>query len=842
MHRARTVVLLALALLVSIGAPAARAFPPPPPDSTPTIDAPVAVRLYVRDRDHLNAVAGELDIWEVHPEAGYVVAAVTPAQYEWLESLGYRLKIDAGKTALLEIAAPLDPRYYYFDDYYPNANGLYVVDFLQDVNAAFPDLTELIDIGDAWMAGQTGEHDRDIWILRITNEDPAYGPIEDKPAFFLFATIHAREVAIPELAIRYIKYLTGGYGPSTGSGQGGEGGYGLDPDVTWLVDHDVAYVLVMQNPDGHWKNEENAGNYRRKNMDWDNGCSYPDWWGVDLNRNHSFLWGCCGGSSSNPCNETYRGPSRGSEPETQAFEDYFATVMRDQNGPNGDDEIPPSAPITTTGIFISLHSYSDLVLWPWGFDNYGDPPNYAQLRTIGRKFAYYNGYDPAATIWYNVDGATDDWTYGKFGIPSYTFEVGPQYGTCGGFFPPYECIDGYAGRDFWAENKPAFLYAHKIARTPYVTAYGPDAESLAAVPGAVPQGTPLQLTATIADHRYGDDPLQPIAAAEYFVDAPGEDGAGAPMAPADGNWGGQSEVVTVTVDTSGLALGQHYLLVHGRNDDGDWGPFTAVFATVLTPTYDVALTPATAAQTGNVGESVAYTLTVTNLGSMTDTYALALSDHVWTATLSITTTGEIVPLGSAGVQVTVDVPLSAGEGQTDTVTATATSQGDGTVSDSSVLATTAACVPVSGANFTFAPAAQVGQTFIFTGTVAEGAPPITYTWNFGGGSTLLTTGGSTLLVLSDALSVRLSAHGSAEASPRSAEGLSKGEAEGLTTSSSAARVGNPITHTFPFTTTAQTYTVTLTAANGCPSQDTASKAVTVWLRYLLFPVMRNYSP
>ena len=66
MHRARTVVLLALALLVSIGAPAARAFPPPPPDSTPTIDAPVAVRLYVRDRDHLNAVAGELDIWEVH--------------------------------------------------------------------------------------------------------------------------------------------------------------------------------------------------------------------------------------------------------------------------------------------------------------------------------------------------------------------------------------------------------------------------------------------------------------------------------------------------------------------------------------------------------------------------------------------------------------------------------------------------------------------------------------------------------------------------------------------------------------------------------------------------------
>jgi len=55
-------------------------------------------------------------------------------------------------------------------------------------------------------------------------------------------------------------------------------------------------------------------------------------------------------------------------------------------------------------------------------------------------------------------------------------------------------------------------------------------------------------------------------------------------------------------------------------------------------------------------------------------------------------------------------------------------------------------------------------------------------------------------------------------------------------------MGNPIAHTFPLTVTAQTYTVTMTAANSCPSQDTASKAVTVYLHYILFPIMRNYSP
>jgi carboxypeptidase T len=540
----------------------------------------VVIRLYVNDRDHLDVVAGQLDIWESHPEDKVVIAAVTPAQVRWLRGLGYYLEIDSEKMALLSVTASLDPRYYYFDNTYTNSNGRYVVDFLQDVNAAHPDLTELIDIGDTWESDHGGHH-RDIWVLRITNEDPVYGPVEDKPAFFLFAAIHAREVAVPELAIRYIKYLTEGYN--------GEGGYAKDPDVTWLVNRHVAYVLVMQNPDGHWKNEEDIASNRRKNLDSDDGCSVPVWWGVDLNRNHSFLWGCCGGSSGSPCGDTYRGPAQGSEPETQAFESYFGTVMRDQNGPNGDDEIPPMAPITTTGLFISLHTYGDLILWPWGFDDYGDSPNATQLRTIGRKFAYYTGYDPSATIWYSVDGATDDWTYGKFGIPSFTFEVGPNSGSCGGFFPPYGCIDGIDGmqRDFWAETLPAFVFAHKIARTPYVTAYGPDAQDLQVTSDEGPRGLRVNLTAVVADHRYAGDSLRPIAAAEYFLGAPGQDGAGIPMEPMDGAWGGLSEVVTATVPAGSLGLNQNILLVHGQNDLGDWGPFTAVFVQI--GMYDVYL-------------------------------------------------------------------------------------------------------------------------------------------------------------------------------------------------------------------------------------------------------------
>ncbi|MGC9024784.1 MAG: M14 family zinc carboxypeptidase, partial [Chloroflexia bacterium] len=525
----------------------------------------------------LRSLAATLDIWEDRPEERAFLALVSPEEEAWLRAQGYRVEVVRVLNPTLD--NPLDPRYYYFDSDYTNSLNRYIVDFLNEVNNTYPNIVELMDIGDAWQTSHGGHH-RDIWVMRITNEDPAYGPISEKPPFFLFANIHAREVATPELAMRYIRYLTSGYN--------GQGGYGVDPDVTWLVDWNVVYVEVMQNPDGHRVNEQySLDAYRRKNMDNDDGCGDPNNWGVDLNRNHNFMWGIDdNGSSPYPCYETYRGPSLGSEPETIAFQDFATTVFRDQNGPNGDYTLPPAAPVTTTGIFISLHSYSDYVLWPWGFTN-NLSPNDAGMRKIGRKFAYYNGYNPIQHIWYLVNGSTDDWTYGKFGVPSYTFEVGYPGSNCGDdwFFFDYECIDGAPGyRSLWNENRPAFLYAHKIARTPYLTSYGPDAQDLAVSPNPVPQGQPVSLSALIQDHRCcGDTPVN-IGGAEYFVDRPGQDGAGTPMSPQDGSWGGASETALATVDTCGLAPGQHYILVHGRSAGGnEWGPFTAVFLTVTPP-------------------------------------------------------------------------------------------------------------------------------------------------------------------------------------------------------------------------------------------------------------------
>ena len=78
----------------------------------------LVVRIYYNSRAELDAVAGQLDIWHVDQEAGYALAMMPPAQYDWLEVLGYKLVIDEKRTAEAGIQAPLDSRFYYYDEDY----------------------------------------------------------------------------------------------------------------------------------------------------------------------------------------------------------------------------------------------------------------------------------------------------------------------------------------------------------------------------------------------------------------------------------------------------------------------------------------------------------------------------------------------------------------------------------------------------------------------------------------------------------------------------------------------------------------------------------------------------
>lgn len=105
------------------------------------------------------------------------------------------------------------------------------------------------------------------------------------------------------------------------------------------------------------------------------------------------------------------------------------------------------------------------VLFPWGYDSRVKAPNDAGLRALAARLAGITGYryGQPGEVLYNASGGTDDWTYDRLGIASFTFEVGPTSGTCGGFTPPYSCQSS----TFWPLVKPALRYAARTAGSPY---------------------------------------------------------------------------------------------------------------------------------------------------------------------------------------------------------------------------------------------------------------------------------------------------------------------------------------------------------------------------------------
>jgi len=422
--------------------------------------------------------------------------------------------------------------------------------------AARPGLASWADAGDSWLKTQAAGG-YDIRVLKLTNT--AIGG--DKPKLFVNSAIHAREYATAPVTLEFARWLVNGWG--------------TDADATWILNHHEVHLMLHTNPDGRKRAE--TGLSWRKNVN-NAHCANTNTRGVDLNRNFTATWNTTGGqgSSGSACNLTYRGPSAGSEPETRAVEAYIRSLWPDRRGPGLNDPAPPD----TSGVHIDVHSFAQLVLWPWG-ETAAPAPNGTQMQTMGRRLAFYNGYTPQQSIGlYPTDGTSDSPSYFELGVASFTIEIGTAF---------FESCTSYNNATK-PNNLQALIYAAKVVRTPYITPGGPDVTGLALGNGAagagIVAGTPVPLTATATDTRFnnsnGAEPVQAIAAAEVTIDVPPWDPAAVPLtlSAVDGSYDATSEGIAGTIPTTGLAPGQHIAYVRARDAGGTWGPVTAAFINV----------------------------------------------------------------------------------------------------------------------------------------------------------------------------------------------------------------------------------------------------------------------
>lgn len=289
--------------------------------------------------------------------------------------------------------------------------------------------------------------------------------------------------------------------------------------ISWIVDNREIWIVPMVNPDGvaydlTISNEGDTNGGWRKNLRDNNGDGEfdPAYDGVDVNRNYPYMWSknddlgtldedgvTVHVDSRNPSSDTYHGPEDNydddgdavipidifdnplkqnqyiddhtdedpydfrdndndgkidedkdggfSEPETMAIEELMKRLDSDKDYTNRHSDV---------SIGISYHSYSQLVIWPWGYTT-DKAPHDALLSHIGTNMAQFNGYQPMkSTDLYATSGDLDDWMYGSMGVLQFTVEL--NSGEEGGFHPPASLIYNTSH-----QNVGVNIYAAEIA-------------------------------------------------------------------------------------------------------------------------------------------------------------------------------------------------------------------------------------------------------------------------------------------------------------------------------------------------------------------------------------------
>ncbi|XP_050664216.1 zinc carboxypeptidase-like [Leptidea sinapis] len=283
-----------------------------------------------------------------------------------------------------------EPNSMRWDTYYKNED---INNWLDSLATAYPNIVTVI------VGGRTFEG-REIKGLKISHGS-------GRRAIFIESGIHAREWIAPATTNYIINELLTSNDADT---------MAAARDYDW-------YIFPVTNPDGYIWSHEQFRMWRKNRRP-----ITADAVGVDLNRNWNSNW-LVHGSSLDPSTDNYAGPGPFSEPESRSLSEYI-------RGINNID------------LYLSMHSFSELLLLPFG-NSTGQYAYYLDALNIGRRAMgalsvrhgtqYVTG--SIAEAIYLATGGSIDWVKSHLNVPLvYCYELRDR-GEYGFLLPPEQILD-----------------------------------------------------------------------------------------------------------------------------------------------------------------------------------------------------------------------------------------------------------------------------------------------------------------------------------------------------------------------------------------------------------------
>jgi len=319
-----------------------------------------------------------VDVWASNRREGWVDIMVAPDKVGlFTENFDAKVQIENMQTSIDESEAELSssgPKGIF--DYFPTTGQ--TVAWINEQANAHPDVAEVFRFGSTF-------YGNDIMGIRLAYDT-------SRPTLFLHCTIHAREWITTTTCLWIIDSLLNS-----------------DSDGPALIQKFQWVIVPILNVDGYDYAHTNDRLWRKsRNSNAGSTCI-----GTDLNRNYAYGWGG-GGSSANPCAETFRGVRAFSAPETESQRAFLQPLMD----------------AGRVAAFVDIHAYGGQWMSPWGYTT-DLPPHYNEMYVAMESItdAVYseNGraydYGTSARVIYIAAGGSDDWAYGSGGVTlSFTVE------------------------------------------------------------------------------------------------------------------------------------------------------------------------------------------------------------------------------------------------------------------------------------------------------------------------------------------------------------------------------------------------------------------------------------